>query len=146
VKQVLLLVSLFSLTIMKYVIKSHSWIHIICQVPAKNTKLLNNVHCYLQIKLFGKQQKVDPVTLNRQTALTVWFLHMNCNIEWPRLPHAESVWGALTYRFKGFRNVPSCGKSGWDMKKSISNRLLLILLLHGVIPPFFLLSHQAVII
>jgi hypothetical protein len=31
------------------------------------------------------------------------------------------------------------------MKKSISNRLLLILLFHGVISPFFRLSHQAVI-
>lgn len=49
--------------------------YITCQVASKNTQ--THVHCYLQLKLFGKQQTVDLFALYRQTAVTVWHLHMN---------------------------------------------------------------------
>jgi len=60
------------------------------------------MHCYLQLKLCGIQQTVELVTLDGQTALTVWRWHINGNRGWPGLPHAESVWGSLTDRLKAF--------------------------------------------
>jgi hypothetical protein len=61
-------------------------LHHLSSAQQKHSKPQTHVHCYLQLKLFGKQQTVDPVTVESQTPLMVWQLHMNGNKEWPGLP------------------------------------------------------------
>ena len=39
--------------------------HHLSSVQQNHTKLQTNVHCYLQLKLLGKQQKFGQVTLDR---------------------------------------------------------------------------------
>ena len=56
--------------------------------------------------------------------------------EWPRLPHAESVWGSQTNRLWALGISLRGEKGGWDMKLSIYIHLTLSLLFHGVITPF----------
>jgi hypothetical protein len=81
-------------------------LHHLSSAQQKHTKPPKKVHCYLQLKCCGKQKTIDLVTLDRQTALTVWHLHMNDNIESLGLPHAELDWSALTDRLKKFRIIP----------------------------------------
>ena len=79
-KQVLLLASLFFYHAVR---NKQSFLELNHLSSAQKTqsKPQTNVQCYLQLKLYGKQQTVNLVTLDRQTALTVWHLHMNGNTE-----------------------------------------------------------------
>jgi hypothetical protein len=47
-------------------------LHNLSSAQQKQSEPQTHMHCCLQLKLFGKQQTVDPVTMDRQTALTVW--------------------------------------------------------------------------
>jgi len=62
-----------------------SGLHNLSSAQQKHSKHQTHVHCYLQLKLFGKQQTVDLITVGSQTPLTVRQLHMNGNKEWPEL-------------------------------------------------------------
>jgi len=54
-------------------------LHNLSSAQQKHSKLHTNVHCYLHSELSVKQRMFDLVTLDRQTVLKLWQLHMNGN-------------------------------------------------------------------